>query len=346
MTASKALEDRKARVLRAVVRDYIRTAEPVGSGAIVRRYRLGVSPATVRTEMAALEEMGYLEQPHTSAGRVPTDRGYRFFVDGLPRRIVLAPGPRRRISRFFEDVRGDLDEILHGSANLLSTVTGYAALALRPRPGDSRVARAELIPVGSSVVLIVVSDTGRIDKRVLDLQETPEPADLERVSGTLGAVLGDLSYGAACEWALGRAGEAPEAEASLLRAVAEAFDHLEDDPEEVFLGGMANIAGETAFDRETFQRLVETLEQRSVLLEMLRERVRPTAREVVVRIGRENALRSLSEASVVVAWYGVRVRPAGAVAVVGPTRMEYESSISSARAVARRLSECLGGLSA
>jgi transcriptional regulator of heat shock response len=247
MTPSPALDARKAQVLRAVVHDYIRTGEPVGSGTVADRAGLGVSPATIRSEMAALEEMGYLVQPHTSAGRAPTDHGYRFYVDHLPRRRWLTLLQRQEIDGFFDDAPLEVEELARRAAVLLSKVTRYGAIA-----------------------------------------------------------------------------EPPHAH-------------------HVFVGGVANIAREAAFERrETLTRLFELLEQEETLLRMLRGV--SFDGDVVVRIGRENPVRALREASLVVAPYLVDGEPAGTVAVLGPTRMAYPVAMAAAGAVARRLSGTIEAL--
>jgi heat-inducible transcriptional repressor len=340
----QAVGERKATVLQAVVQDYIRTGEPVGSGSIARRYRLGVSPATIRSEMAALEEMGFLAQPHTSAGRIPTDHGYRFYVDHLPRRLTLSRGIGRQIASFYADPVPDVDDLLQGTAALLSRLTGYAAVALTPRLSRSRVLRAELVPVGSSVMLLVVSDTGRVDKRVLDLGAEPAAEIVERASQLLSERLTGLSYDEASRRAASLARQIAEEERRLVRDVAAALAELRDpQAEHVYVGGVANIADEDAFQRrETLRELVETLEERSAVLEVL-EAALDALGDVSVRIGRENSLRALAEASLVVAWYEAQERPAGAIAVVGPTRMAYPRAISTAQAVAGRLSELMSG---
>ena len=239
---------RKSDVLRAVVSDYIRTGEPVGSTAVVRRYRLGVSPATIRNDMAALEEMGFLEQPHTSAGRIPTDLGYRFYVDGLPRGRGLTEHQRRAIAAFFGEPPPELDEVLRRTASLLSKLTRYGAVAQPP-----------------------------------------------------GA------------------------------------HHM-------FIGGAANIVSEETFERrETVRLLFEVLEdEEDTLLAWLRTLC--VDGELAVRIGRENRMVAMREASLVVAPYRLRGRPAGSIAVIGPTRMHYPTAISAVRMVASRLSHVVDTL--
>jgi heat-inducible transcriptional repressor len=329
-------------VLRAVVTDYIRSAEPVGSGTVAVRYRLGVSPATIRNDMAVLTELGFLEQPHTSAGRIPTDLGYRFYVDGLPAPPRLTPGQRRAITESLSELQGDVEEALRRTAQVLSRLTRYAAVALTPVVEGSRVVRAELVPLGSTALLLVVSDTGRVDKRALDL---PAAADEEAVRGVSEALvreIHDVSLGEAGDRVEALTAQATGEVRSLLAAVEVAFRDLERAAEHAFLGGVANI--EEAFDRrETVRQLFEALDEEAAVLRLLRGM--PAEREAVtVLIGSEIPLEAMREASVVVAPYLAGGRPIGVIAVVGPTRMEYLTAISSVGAVARRLSEIVDAL--
>ncbi|MGH2724871.1 MAG: heat-inducible transcriptional repressor HrcA [Actinomycetota bacterium] len=339
MGVSGALGARQSRVLRAVVGDYIRSAEPVGSGSIAGRYRLGVSPATIRNDMSALEDMGYLAQPHTSAGRVPTDLGYRFYVDTLPRRLTLAEVHRRAIAAFFGETPPDVEEVLRRTAALLSRVTRYAAVALSPDLEASRVARAELVALGGGALLLVVSDTGRVDKRAVEVPEEGADEAVRRVSQALERSFSGLTYAAARSRAERLARGTTGTEEALFTEVAEGFRELEQglSSEHVFVGGASNIAGEEAFERrETVRRLFEALEEEAAILRFLRDAAE--AQEVAVLIGRENPVAAMREAAVVVAPYLAGGRPAGTVAVIGPRRMHYPNAISAVRAVARNLS--------
>jgi len=340
-----SIEERKAAVLRAVVQDHIRTGEPVGSKTIASRYGLGVSAATIRNELASLEEMGYLTQPHTSAGRVPTDLGYRFYVDALPEGVPLPRSLVEEIEAFFGPPTADVDELLHGTAALLSRLTGYAAVAVTPQVTGSRVLRTELVPVGSGVMLLIVSDTGRVDKRMLEVGHEPGERVVERASRMLSERLVGLSYGEAARRAAALIREIADEERRLVREVAAAIRQLRDrSAGEIYLGGVANIADEGTFQSPAALReMVGALEEGSAVLEIL-QAASGAIDDVTVRIGGENTLRAMAEASVVVAWYGARARPVGAIAVVGPTRMEYPRAISSARSVAGHLSDLLRGL--
>src|SRR2546426_9975428 len=182
MTETRELSQRKAEILRALVGLYIRTGEPVASEALLASEVIRVSSATIRNELAALEELGYLTQPHTSAGRAPTDLAYRYYVDLLPARSRLRDAERRAIVHFFDEALEDIDEILRGTTHLLSRLTRYASLALAPSREASSVARMELVNLGSAALLLVVFDTGRVDKRVLDLPPETTDEHMDRIS--------------------------------------------------------------------------------------------------------------------------------------------------------------------
>jgi len=329
-------------VLHAVVTDYIRSAEPVGSGTVAIRYRLGVSPATIRNDMAVLTEMGFLEQPHTSAGRIPTDLGYRFYVDALPAATGPTEVQRRAIAEWLAEPLSDVEEILRRTAQLLSRLTRYAAVALTPVLEQSRVVRTELVPLGSAALLLVVYQTGGVDKRTLDVPAASDDEAVRRVSETLVREVRDLSLGEASARLEALASKSIQPDRSLVAAVVGALRDFEAGAEHVFLGGVANI--EEAFERrETVRGLFEALEEEASVLRLLR--ALPAEREdVTVRIGHEIPLQAMREASVVVAPYRVGGRPVGAIAVVGPTRMEYLRAMSSVRAVARRLTEIVDAL--
>jgi heat-inducible transcriptional repressor len=343
MARTGELSERKAAILRDLVRLFIRTGEPVGSEALAAATQLGVSSATIRNELAALEEMGYLTQPHTSAGRMPTDRGYRYFVDMLPTRIRLRDPERRAIVGFFDEALADVDEILRGTTHLLSRLTRYASLALAPSTRESPIARAELIPVGSSTLLLVVFDNGRVEKRPIEIPETTKRADVVR----LGRRLDETFRGRTLQEARSVATEGPatDPEKTLGERVAAALTSIDEatEAEHVLLGGMSHIAAEEAFQRgDTIREMLEALERESEILRLLREAA--AAPPFTVTIGRENPVTGMWEASVIAAPYGAGGHPAGTIGVVGPLRMDYGSAISAVREVAERLSAAVEAL--
>jgi heat-inducible transcriptional repressor len=345
MRMAGELSERKAALLRDLVQLYIRTGEPVGSEALATQTKLGVSSATIRNELSALEEMGYLAQPHTSAGRVPTELGYRYFVNLLPQRGRLRDQERLAIVHFFDIALADVDEILRGTTHLLSRLTRYASLALAPSIRASTIARAELIRVGSGTLLLVIFDDGRVEKRLIDLPEAAAEEDVARISNLLQRTLSSRSLQAAEVEGAKLMESASEPDRTILERVTEALGSIDEahEAEHVFLGGMANIATEESFRRhETVRQMLEEIERESEILRLLREAA--TAPPVSVTIGRENPTTGMWEASVVAAPYEAGGRTLGTIGVFGPLRMDYAAAIAAVRAVAERLSAAVEAL--
>src|SRR6266511_500517 len=320
MTEPYELTDRKADILRALVRHYIRTGEPVGSESLAGATGLRVSSATIRNELASLEELGYLTQPHPSAGRVPTDLAYRRYVDLLPTRTKLREPERRAIVGFFDEALADVDAILRGTTQLLSRLTRYASLALAPSQRETAIIRSELIRLGTAVLLLVVFDTGHVEKRVIESAGELADEDVDRVSRKMT----EAFRGKTLPEALSSIGETAETE-------------------HILLGGVANIAADAGFDRrETLRQIYEALERESAVLRLLREAA--ATPPVSVTIGRENRVPEMWEASLVAAPFAAG-GALGTIGVVGPMRMDYLSAISAVRAVAERLSAAVEALS-
>lgn len=335
-------EDRKLAVLRAIVEDYVATQEPVGSKTLVERHQLGVSPATVRNDMAALEEEGLIAQPHTSAGRVPTDKGYRFFVDRLTSVKPMSAAERRAIATFLEGAH-DLDDVVRRSVRLLAQLTQQVAIVQYPTLARSTVRHVELVALSSSRLLaVLILSTGRVEQRVIEV-----PVELTD------ALIGDLrvrvNSSAAGERiseaavALGRLAEevAPEARATysiVVAALVEAMsDHRSD--ERVVVGGTANLARFGDSFELSIKPMLEALEEHVVLLKLLGEATSPS--EVTVRIGHEGPFDELATTSVVTTGYGATGEALASLGIVGPTRMDYPGSMAAVRAVARYVSTIL-----
>jgi heat-inducible transcriptional repressor len=346
METTPRLSERKATILRALVYHYIRTGEPVGSEALVTMSGLRVSPATIRNELAALEEMGYLTQPHTSAGRIPTDLGYRLYVDHLPTRTRLREPERRAIIGFFDEALADVDQILLGTTRLLARLTRHASVALVPRRREAGIIRLELIGMGTASLVLVVLDTGQVDKRLIELPEGTSVQDAERLAAQVGEAVKGRTVAAAREEARRRAAEASQADRPIQERLADALDSIEGaaEAEHVLYGGVSNIAAELAFDRrETLRGIFEALERETEILELLRGAAEDPPMRVT--IGRESPVTGMWEASMVAASYGGG-QQVGTIGIVGPTRMDYAGAIAAVRAVADRLSaavEALGG---
>ena len=334
------LGPRKSAVLHAVVEEYVRTGEPVGSETIAERAGIGVSSATIRNEMAALEELGYLSHPHTSAGRIPTDIGYRHYVDSLPAGGRLRDTQRRAIAGYFAEAILDLEEVLKGSVQLLSRLTQYAGLAVPPSAAEEPIVRLEIIDMGPTLMVLAVGQHGRVDKRILDRPESVDERALGEMERRLAALRG-LTYLEAQARLLKLAAEDAREQHDLLLNVAETLRtaQQEEGGAHVVVGGVSNLADEAqAWRRETLRRLFETLEREQEIMHVLQD-VSAGPGELAVTIGTEHPSTGEWDASLVTAPFKAGDLTLGTIGVVGPTRMDYLSAMASVRAVARRLSE-------
>lgn len=325
------LDERKAAILRTVVEEYIETAQPVGSAHVAQATGLAVSSATVRNEMAVLEHEGYLVQPHTSAGRIPTDKGYRFFVDHLTEPGVLGADQRQRVRDFFDRAHGELERMLHDTSRLLSSVTDYAAVVVGPAHEEAVIRSVQLVGIASRVaVLVVVLGNGVVEKRTIELPEGFDDARLSAAGARLAATLVGSTLSARSE-------PAPTGDGAVDGVVRAGVDVLAGDhdaePDQVFLGGVARMAA--AFDAvETVRNVLATLEQQFLVVSLLRDVL---DRGLSVAIGSEHGLEQLSTCAVVVAPYQVEGRVSGTVAVLGPTRMNYPHALAAVALVSQRL---------
>lgn len=334
------LDERKLAVLRAIIEDFVRTHEPVGSRALVDRHNLGVSPATIRNDMAVLEDEGYIAQPHTSAGRVPTDLGYRLFVDRLTQVKPLSNAERRAIEAFLTGAV-DLDDVMGRAVRLLSQMTRQVALVQYPSLSYSAVRHIELISLGERrLLMVLISSTGRVDQRIMEIPVSLSESDLDLVRTRLNEAAAGLPFPQVAQRVAGF-GETFPAElrpvvATIVACLLEtAVDRHE---ERIVMGGTSNLARHVdAF--AALAPVLEALEEQVVLLRLLGE---VSADAVTVRIGRENPVEGLTGTSVVTTGYGSGSATVARLGVVGPTHMDYPSTIAAVRAVARYLGQILG----
>lgn len=337
------LEDRRLAVLRAIVEDYVSTHEPVGSKALVERHSLGVSPATIRNDMAALEDDGYISQPHTSAGRIPTDRGYRMFVDRLSDVKPLSPAERKAMERFLGEAV-DLDDIMLRTVRLLSQLTRQVAVVQYPSLTSSKVRHVELVSISTTrFMLVLIVDSGRVEQRTV---EAPSPVASELhadVRARINAAVGERYFSsvpdALHEFDMQFVQEdrpfVRAVVATLLEAVTEKID------ERVVLAGTSHLAGYQQSFPIAIQPVLEALEEQVVLLRLLGELT--SEQSVTVRIGHENPIEGLEATSVVTARYGRPEQSVASLGVVGPTHMDYVGNISCVQAVAHYVGRILGG---
>lgn len=341
-----ALAERRASILRAIVTHYVTSGEPVGSKTLVERYRLGVSPATVRNEMGALEEAGYIFQPHTSAGRIPTDAGYRYFVDtGIPA-MKLPPNEARMIQRFFGEPRYELEDALRQTAALLSGITDHAAVVFAPALERSVVRHVELVPLaGSRAMVVLVTNTGRVENHIVGVGEDVDEVQLNHAAEMLNKLIVDEPLEKAPQKISDAVDRFPleikDVVVSVTRALEQDLTHH--DAERMFLDGTSNIVHEEKFaDLETVRGVIGALEHRRLLLEVLADAL--STSKVSVRIGSENSVEEMQSCAVITAPYGTNDQPLGSLGVVGPTRMDYRRTISAVHEVAWNLGRMLSGL--
>ncbi len=334
------LDDRKLAVLRAIVQDYVSTMEPVGSKSLVDRYHLDVSPATIRNDMAVLEEQGYISQPHTSAGRIPTDKGYRLFVDRLSGIKPLSTAERRAIEAFLAGAY-DLDDVVLRTVRLLTQITRQVALVQYPSLIRSSVRHVELVPLAARrLLLVLITDTGRVEQRAVEL---PAPIDDQSVAH-LRAVLNAALDGRRLTEVAAVVAELPEqvqpAErhnaAAVFSVILETL--VERTEERVVVGGAANLTS-ADFSRG-LREVLESLEEQVVLMRLLGESIDESS--VTVQIGAENPA-GLRSTSLVATGYGTGGQALARLGVIGPTRMDYPTAMGAVRAVARYVGQILAG---
>ena len=335
-------EPRKLEVLRAIVEDYVHTREPVGSKALVERHHLGVSSATIRNDMAALEEEGLIAAPHTSSGRIPTDKGYRLFVDQLSSVKPLSAAERRAISTLLEGAT-DLDDVLERTVRTLAHLTNQVAVVQYPRSGEATVRHIEFVSLaGRQVLVVLILATGKVEQNVIDLGATMGDAELSGLRQVFLAALHGLAVAALPEAvalvpATVPAGEQAPA-ARLAQGVALLARNARED--RIVMAGTANLARSNNDFPLSIGPVLDALEEQVVLLRLLEAMAQDSLGMAVV-IGRENPHDSLAEASVVASSYGPG--EGAKLGVVGPTRMDYPNTMSSVRAVAQYLSRILAG---
>lgn len=340
-------EERRLAVLRAIVQDYVQTSEPVGSKALVERHHLGVSAATVRNDMAVLEEEGLIHAPHTSAGRVPTDAGYRVFVDRLSSIKPMSDAEKAAIRRFLEGAV-DLDDVVDRTVRLLATLTRQVAVMQYPSLTRSTVRHIELVPIGPDrLMLVLIVNTGRVEQRVVesrrDLTSASGEVFLTRLRSALNAEAGARTVIEAA----GRLRALPDrfepADRDTVRAVVRALDDalVEEREERVVLAGTANLARFGTDFPLTIGPVLEALEEHVVLLKLL-STLGQDHDAIAVRIGHENPHEGLASTSVISTGYAAGSDIVAGLGVLGPTRMDYPTAMASVRAVARYVSQLLG----
>lgn len=340
------LEPRKMHILQAITDDYIATAEPVGSRTIARRYRLGVSPATIRNEMSDLEELGYLEQPHTSAGRIPSDKGYRFYVDVLMDRAEV---PREERDRMRQEVlarQRAMEEMIHRAARILSLLTQYTAVVLAPRISRTAIRRFHLSSIDERhVLVVVVTDPGFVQHHIVEMPHSISDEELARLSQKINDRVVGKSWREITRSLLSDLREELEPARLYEEVVDQVMRSLDTQGgEKVYLDGTLHLFEQPEFhDVERAKALLSFLEQEEAVAAILSEVARHSGTSVI--IGKEHRRVEMQGCSMVAANYRIREQVIGTVGVVGPTRMDYSRVVAIVNVLADSLSDILTALS-
>lgn len=332
------LDDRRARILQALVEEFIRTGQPVSSRAILDASEVQVSSATVRNDLAKLESYGFVEQPHTSAGRVPTHQGYRYYVDHCaPARLRSAT--RMRIESFFTDVHRELSKLLQETSGLLSDLSTYPAVVVGPGLGDEKVVGLHLVPLSASVLLAVtIAESGRVTREIVRLNQDCSEADFRRAESVIAKLYDKrtLAEGGEKVQELA-AGDLADPVRRIVHAVADALAHTESSTQDIYVGGTSQLAALWE-DLTQVHSMLSLLGRDSVIREMVEEPGAGTA----VRIGAELDVDGV-ELAVVSSDYEAGEHGIGRVGVIGPMRMNYRRTIKIVEEVSDGLGESLGG---
>lgn len=340
------LDDRKQKVLLAIIQDYIATAEPIGSRTIARKYDLGVSPATIRNEMADLEDLGYIEQPHTSAGRVPSDLGYRYYVDCLMKRKRISKDDEAKIITGFKTRVDEVARVIQETNRILSAMTNYTSVVLGPKNSKSAVKHVRLLPLDEGrALVVVVGANGIVQNRMIDVSESLTQSDLEYISNVLNAKLQGHTL--------------DTIKMTLIREIYSElskneyiFDAAMDliqgalnlnSEEKVYLAGTLNIFNQPEFkDINKVKTLLSLLEQDALLRDLLKESSQEEP-GLMVKIGGENKLEGFKDCSMITATYQINGEVVGAIGLIGPTRMHYNKAMAMVEFVTEHLSQVLDG---
>lgn len=337
------VSERSLEVLRVIVQDYVASREPVGSKSIVDRHSFGVSAATIRNDMALLEEEELIAAPHTSSGRIPTDKGYRVFVNQLADLRPLTPAQRTAIETFL-GASTDLDEVLSRTVRLLSQLTHQVALVQYPSLSRSRIRHIELVRLAANrMMTVLITDTGRVEQRLIDVRADLDEEFLAQLRARLNSMLGGLGLAEAAEKLAGLPRQFDGQSAPTVEQISAALidQVLANRQERLVMAGTANLVRTEEDFTGSIYPVLEAIEEQVTLLRLFGE-MEPDQNGFSVSIGKENESFGLGETSVLATGYTSSGGELSRLGVIGPTRMDYSNNIAAVRAVARYLSRLLG----
>ena len=338
------LSERKRLILQAIIEDYIQSAEPVGSRNIAKNHDLGLSAATIRNEMADLEDMGYLDKPHTSAGRIPSEMGYRFYVDSLMSRYSLTLDEINSLQRSMDGKYNQLENVISTISDIITQTTNYPAIVEMPSAKKSRLHNVKLMLIEKAVVLIVVvTDTGVVKNRQLKVGEGVDYDVIESISNFLSSQLTGLCAEDFTAARLMLIYEAMAPYGSLLKSVMEfVLECLEDSANRVYIGGASNILNNPEFENiDRAKKFLSFIDSKENVTKMLSGMMEDSGEEISIKIGSENGVEEMSDTSLVVANYRVGDKLTGKIGIIGPKRMNYARVVSSLELINDKLTEIL-----
>ena len=336
------LDDRKYLILQAIIDDYIMTAMPVGSRTISRKAGVGFSPATIRNEMSDLEELGYLDQPHTSAGRVPSNKAYRLYVDHLMKSVKLSNDERELMHEYLVTKSRQVESVIRAAASVLSDATKYTSVIVAPKLGTLRIRHVQLVPVAErTALMIIVTSAGIVKDAIIRVPEGLDADDLYSISRMLTEKLSDKPLEAVRQ-AFAELLRNAELNRKLLGETLDVIEkrlESEGDPSDVIIGGSANLLKYPEYsDVNKARNFLAVLESKDTVRRLLN---RDGGMEVTIRIGPENQMPELNDCSIVTASYRLGDHNTGTLGIIGPTRMNYNRVISVLEFMGRALSDVL-----
>ncbi|HVJ50178.1 heat-inducible transcriptional repressor HrcA [Desulfitobacterium sp.] len=337
------MDERKKKILRAIVQDYITTAEPVGSRTISKKFDLGISPATIRNEMADMEEMGLIEQPHTSAGRIPMDAGYRYYVDCLMDRPELNSEDKAVIEQETTKRIAEIQEVIANTSKLLSQLTSLTSIVISPHREKSSFSKMHFLPYQpGQAIMVIVKENGVVENQIVDIGENVSAEELQKIANAFnqnikGHSMVDVRHGLLHEIysELTRQRSLIDHAIDLLSAV---FEEPQEDKNKVYLGGALNMLNQPEFrDVDKVRNLLQIFEED----EQVKKLLIPTTDRLSVTIGGENIVKELKDCSVIAATYQIDGEHIGSIGVIGPTRMDYSKAMALVDFMTKTLTELL-----
>jgi len=335
------LTDRQLKILRLLIDDYIRNAEPVGSRTISKRKGIPYSPATIRNELADLEEMGFLEKPHSSSGRIPSEKGYRFYVDHLLTPFSLHRVELENIKALFKEKFYEMEKVIQQTAIILSELTNYTSIILGPELYDTKLKHLQIIPLtDEAAVAIIVTDTGQVENRTMSIPDGVDVSELEKIINILNHRLKGVPLTQLRSKVFKEIASVLSEHIQNYEQVMKMLERLfsEEKTEKVYYGGKTKILSQPEFrDLEQVRLLLDAIEEE----ELIHQLVRSNSGGVEVKIGKENNLQAMENCSVITASYSIGGKRMGSIAIIGPTRMTYRKVIGLLDFFSKDLTESL-----